>query len=235
MVDVIVQGSGQTVTIPPGGFETAELIDTYRFAPGSLTVTKTIAGPAAGQQGDITITATCDGVVLTPAFTIDAGSPADDYSYTWEDIPTTATCNIVEAPDGSTTTVAVEKARSGQEVTIDPGEDASAAITDTYTSVPGRLVVNKTITGPAAGQQGLVGITVVCNDGVSRPAFIIRAGTEAGTVSRDYPGIPAGTSCTVTETDDGGSAAVDVTVDGQPADRHHLGRRLLHGEHHRHL
>ena len=215
-VDVTVDGSGQQVTVPPGGATSAALTDTYDFAPGSLTVTKTITGPAAGDQGDITITVTCDGVELEPAFTIPAQAAADDYSFTYTDIPTPATCNIVEDPDGTTDTVTVLKGRSGQQVTIDPGEDVSAGITDTYRAVPGELVVNKTITGPAAGQQGEVTITVVCDDDVDRPPFVIAAGTSGSTESRTYTNIPAGTSCTVTETDDGGSDAVDVTIDGSP-------------------
>ena len=64
-------------------------------------------------------------------------------------------------------------------------------------------MVNKTITGPAAGSQGRVVIAVPCNDGVVRPAFVIPAGAPAGTTSRTYLNIPAGTMCTVNETSNG--------------------------------
>ncbi len=43
--------------------------------PGSLAVTKTIDGPAAGTQGDIVINVVCDGEVLQPPFVIPAGTP----------------------------------------------------------------------------------------------------------------------------------------------------------------
>ena len=59
MVTVTVIGSGQTVSVPPKGAATADLSDTYDFVPGSLTVTKTIAGAAAGKQGEVAILASC--------------------------------------------------------------------------------------------------------------------------------------------------------------------------------
>ena len=62
---------------------TANITDTYSYLPGSLTVNKVIAGPAAGSQGAVTIHAVCDGTALTPDFTIAAGRPAASYSYTW--------------------------------------------------------------------------------------------------------------------------------------------------------
>jgi hypothetical protein len=77
----------------------------------------------------------------------------------------------------------------------------------------GSLIVNKTITGPAAGQQGAVTIAVTCGATALAP-FVIPAGTAAGTVSQEYTGIPAGTTCTATETATGGSATVTVTTEG---------------------
>ena len=77
---------------------------------------------------------------------------------------------------------------------------------------PGSLVVKKTITGPAAGSQGHVVIHVACDDGVARLTFIIPAGTPAGTKSKTYEPIPAGTRCTVTETNNGSVVGTDVVV-----------------------
>ncbi len=71
-------GAGQQVTIPSGDSATAHITDTYDFVPGSLLVRKTIAGPGAGQQGEITIHTVCDGKALTPDFVIPAGTPAGD-------------------------------------------------------------------------------------------------------------------------------------------------------------
>ena len=80
-------GDGQQVTIPSGGSKTVDVTNTYDFAPGSLIVTKTIAGPAAGQQEEITIHTECDGKALTPDFVIDAGTPAGDQSQRYDRHP----------------------------------------------------------------------------------------------------------------------------------------------------
>ena len=50
------------------------MTDTYTFVPGSLTVTKTIAGPSAGEQGPVTIHVDCGADVLITDITIPAGS-----------------------------------------------------------------------------------------------------------------------------------------------------------------
>lgn len=117
-MSVAVAGSGQQVTIPAATVVTADITDTYDFVPGSLVVNKTIAGPAAGQQGPITITVTCDGTVLTPPFTIPAGTAAGTLSQTYTKIPANSVCTIIEDPDGSTSTLSVIKVGSGTEVTF---------------------------------------------------------------------------------------------------------------------
>ena len=64
-VSVVTVGSGQTVTVPAGGTATVELSNDYTFNPGSLTVTKTINGPARPPMVAITIEVTCDGTLLS--------------------------------------------------------------------------------------------------------------------------------------------------------------------------
>jgi LPXTG-motif cell wall-anchored protein len=120
---------------------------------------------------------------------------------------------VTERVDGHTADVTVTKPRSGQVVTIPPGGTATANLTDTYDT--GSLVVNKTITGLAAGQQGAVSISVVCNETTLAP-FEVPAGAAAGTLSQTYTDIPAGSVCTVTETAAGGSSTVLVTSEGSP-------------------
>jgi hypothetical protein len=94
---VVVVGDGQQATIESGKTETVEITDTYSFV-GSLLVRKTIAGPAAGQQGPITIHSECDGTALTPDFV------------------------ITEKADTHTSTVSVVVTGSGQTVTVSPGK-----------------------------------------------------------------------------------------------------------------
>ena len=66
-------------------------------------------------------------------------------------------------------------------MTVPPGGTTTATITDTFQS--GSLVVNKTITGRAAGAQGQIQIHVDCGVGFVYD-FNIPAGTVAGTHRR---------------------------------------------------
>ena len=160
--DVVVTGDGQEVTIPSGGSATVQITDTYHFV-GSLLVRKTIAGPGAGQQGEIRIHSVCNGTALTPDFVIPAGTPAGDQTQQYDRIPVPATCTVTETADGHTSTVSVVVEGSGQTVSVPAGHIVEADISDTYGLVPGQLEVTKTIAGPLAGQQGPVVIHTVCN------------------------------------------------------------------------
>src|SRR6185312_15552100 len=61
-VAVLKRGSGMRHFIPPGGTATADLSDTYQA--GSLVVSKTITGEAAGSQGEVTVHTECNGTAL---------------------------------------------------------------------------------------------------------------------------------------------------------------------------
>src|SRR6185437_60651 len=99
--------------------------------PGSLTVTKTIAGASAGSQGPVTIHVDCGASVATQDFIIAAGATGS-HSRTYTDIPAGTTCTVAETADGSTRTVAVTTTGSPQNVTIPAGGTATAEITDAY-------------------------------------------------------------------------------------------------------
>ncbi|MBV8954673.1 MAG: hypothetical protein JO179_11080, partial [Solirubrobacterales bacterium] len=213
-VSVVVEGSGQTVSVGPAEIATADISDTYGLVPGELEVTKTIAGEAAGLQGSITIHTVCNGTALTPDFVIPAGTGAGVQSHLYSGIATPATCTVTETVNGQTSTVSVVVSGSPHSVSIPPGGAGAATITDTYGAVPGSLLVTKTIAGPQAGHQGPVTIHVVCNGTALSPDFVIPAGSGAGTVSHSFDDIPAGAVCTVMETVDGGTATVIVTVSG---------------------
>jgi hypothetical protein len=213
---VVVTGNGQEPTISEGETQTVEIKDTYRFAPSLLVVRKTIAGPAAGKQGEVTIHTVCNGKALTPDFEIHAGTPASARTMKYRLIRTPARCRITETVDGHTSTVSVVVEGSGQTVRVPPGRRVTANISDTYGLRSGELEVNKTIDGPAAGKQGEVVIHTVCNGTALTPDFVIPAGTPAGVKSHIYSGLPAKASCTVTETVDGHTGAVSVVVAGSP-------------------
>ena len=216
-VTVTVTGSGQTVTVPGGGSADALLTDTYDLVPGSLTVTKTIAGPAAGQQGDVTISVTCNqnGVdTPLPDFTILAGAATGSTSRTYTGIAAGSVCTATETATGDTSTITTTvTGDSGTPTSIPAGGTGTAEITDTYALTPGALVVKKTITGPGAGLQGEITIQPVC-DGTALPALVIPAGTPAGFRSQLYPKLAAGTVCTITESGNGSNTAVSVVVTG---------------------
>ena len=105
-VNVAVTGGAEPATIPPGGTATVDLSDLYTDVPGSLVVTKTIAGAAAGKQGAITIVPTCDGKPLAP-FVIPAKTDAGSVSKEYPAIAAGADCTVTETVDGHTSTVAV--------------------------------------------------------------------------------------------------------------------------------
>ncbi len=215
VVSVVVQGSGQPVSVPTGDIAEADISDTYGLLPGQLEVTKTIAGSLAGQQGAVVIHTVCNGSPLTPDFVLPAGTPAGDHSYIYSGIPTPATCVVTETANGATSAVSAAVTGSPQTTaTIPPAGSGAAHITDTYGATPGSLLVTKTIAGPLAGHQGPVSIQVVCNGTALTPTFVIPARTRAGSVSRSFDGIPAGSVCTVTETADGASATITATVSG---------------------
>ena len=98
--------------------------------------------------------------------------------------------------------------------TIPGGGAGAATISDTYSFTSGSLLVRKTIVGPGAGQQGPITIHTHCNGTALSPNFVIPAGTPAGSFSKGYDGIPAGSVCTVTEIADGSTDTITATVSG---------------------
>ncbi len=213
-VSVVVEGSGQTASVPPGDVVEADISDTYGLLPGQLEVTKTIAGAAAGSQGQVVIHTVCDGTVLAPDFVIPAGTPAGDQSHIYSGISTPANCVITENADGHTTAASVAVIGSPHNVTIPAGGAGAAHITDTYGATPGSLLITKIIAGTLAGHQGPVTVHVTCNGTALSPDFVIAARTPAGSVSRSFDGIAAGSVCTVAETATGATRTVTATVSG---------------------
>ena len=205
-VSVTITGSGQEVTVPAGGTATANLTDTYQSVPGTLVVNKTITGPAAGLQGQVTISVSCVGVTTPLAnFVIPAGVSAGTRNETYTNIPAGSACTVTETANGASSTVSVVTVGSPQTVTVPANGGATANLTDTYSQIPsalGSLTVTKNIVGPAAGSQGPVTVTASCNGQALAPTLQVAAG-PTGVQSHTYEGIPAGSTCTATEAPDG--------------------------------
>ena len=216
IVEVKVSGDGQGVTVPAGGSATAALTDTYSRLQGSLTVSKTIAGPAAGQQGSVSIQVVCDGTTLTPGLTLPAGAAAGTTSRTYDDLPAGSRCTVSELTNGATSALSVTTVGGMQHVTVPAGKTVGAVVVNTYDHAPGTLTVTKTVAGPAAGQQAAISILADCG---ANNVFGLRIpeGAPAGPVPETFYGIPAGSTCKVVEIEDGHSETIDVVRvgDGQ--------------------
>lgn len=89
-----------TVEVLPAGTVDAEFVNTATFAPGALRVVKTVAGVAAGQQGEIVLDIDC-GDALSTTFTIAAGSAAGDYEQTFTELPADTECTVTETQTGA--------------------------------------------------------------------------------------------------------------------------------------
>jgi uncharacterized protein DUF5979/fibronectin-binding protein len=211
-VNVVTVGSPQNVTVPAGGTVTATITDTYTPADGSLLLSKTISGPSAGKQGAVTIDVTC-GATTFPTFVISAGTKAGTFIRPIDGIAAGSTCTVTETNDGSTSTVVVTVTGANQSVAVPAGTVVPVEIDDIYSDGPGSLIVTKTLTGPAAGQQGAVSILADCG-GPETFALDIPAGTAAGSFPQRFDTIPAGSTCTVQETVNGGTDAIIVDAVG---------------------
>ena len=136
--------------------------------------------------------------------------------------------NNVYLYDGTNGVPDAQRLILAQDATLTTTVNAKALFTQT-----GSLIVQKTITGPAAGKQGAVTINVRCGGVLVGDPFDIPAGST-GTMSKTYDNIPVGTSCTVTEIHDGQTSTVTVEVDGSGQTGHR--RRRDHDRHdHRHV
>jgi hypothetical protein len=91
--------------------------DNVTYCPplGDFPFTKSISGPGAGSQGDITITITCvpsppNGSI--PPFVIPGGAPAGDYSTIVTDVTLPAVCQAIETAKGDNRKVVIPAGRA---------------------------------------------------------------------------------------------------------------------------
>ena len=149
-------------------------------------------------------------------------------SHSFDGIPAGSVCTVTETADGATATVTATVSGNGQNVTVPAGKVVPVNVMDVYQRRLGRagrgrrlLRVTKTIAGPAARQHGRIAILVACGGPLHTYAFRIPAHAGAGSVSRLFPGLPAGSRCTVTETADGHTSTVAVVSDQQAQEGDH--------------
>jgi hypothetical protein len=130
-VRVQVIGNRRTVTVAGGSVVPVNLINVYRATPGSLKVTKTIAGPAARRHGRIAILVACGGPLRTFAFQIGGHTLAGSLSRYFPDLRSPSRCNVTETVDGGTPEVAVA-AQSHRTVTIRANGTVTAHLVDRF-------------------------------------------------------------------------------------------------------
>ncbi|WP_205657224.1 thioester domain-containing protein [Aeromicrobium chenweiae] len=217
----------ETVTVVDDTLAPVAVTNEYELAVGGLEVTKTISGEGAGLQGDIEINVVCtppEGVDVDPVertITIPAGTGAgaqDPVQVTG--VPAGSTCTITEPEDGDNDQVNLTASSIDPEtVTVVDNTLAPVAVTNEYELAVGGLEVTKTISGEGAGLQGDIEINVVCTppegvdvDPVER-TITIPAGTGAGAQDPvQVTGVPAGSTCTITEPEDGDNGQVNLTA-----------------------
>ncbi|WP_074712814.1 DUF5979 domain-containing protein [Arthrobacter alpinus] len=146
--------------------------------------------------------------------------PANDNRYVTA-VPPGSRCHVVETDNGGATEVTYLPAKAGSttesgSVTTASGNPVNVQVTNDFRA--GSLSVNKETTGAGAPElaQGPFTFNVLCSfngvDGVVDKTITILQGKVGQTTftSEELTGLPAGASCVVTETDNGGA---DYTPD----------------------
>ncbi len=211
---------------------------TNTIAVGSLSVTKAITGAGATEYGDgvftIRVSCTRTGASATPAtvgaptnsvwwgtFTLDNSNPPSSLTRTIDNIPAGSVCAITEPANAGATAVTLPS-----NATIVGGSTVARTVTNRFDLAS--LTVGKTVQTDAVDAEGspvypaepfvyevtcsFQSQTVLASGFTGSPmTFTLRHGE-----TRTLTGLPAGGSCTVTETDtqNADSTSVLRTVNG---------------------
>ena len=184
----------QSFTIPIGttGAVLINFIDP--LAPGSITIQKT--APAGAQSTVFHFTITCTNP--TNVYHVQVTGTG---SVTQNNVPAGSSCTVSEDDPGSTFNPPVISPSGA--FTVTSNETVTVTVTNSF--APGRITINKT--APASQQSTVFHFTITCTN----PANVYHV-QVTGTGSVTQSGIPAGSSCTVTE-DDPGSAFNPPIID----------------------
>ena len=217
-----------TFTVAPntgGPTPTNTVVFTNTYTTGTLNITKAIAGTGAAAWGtprtfSMSVSCTSGNTVaatpyLLPLFTLSSPS---DLTKTIDNIPSGAVCTVAETDAAGATTAVV----SGT-ATIVAGTPKTVTVTNTYTDAT--LTVTKVINSSAvdsAGNPALATyafpVSVDCTfqsvpvwgtgySSLNPMTFSLTQGT-----SKVLPGLPAGATCVVTETDANGADSSSVAI-----------------------
>ncbi|GAA5025285.1 hypothetical protein GCM10025738_00040 [Microbacterium fluvii] len=206
---VVVDASGtQKVTIKKGDVNTASLTNDYTHV-GSLVIDKVIAGDGGYQDAiQLKVEIDVDGEVSTQTIDIAAGKTGTVQTVI-DDVPVGAIVTVTEPVTGQSTWVEVSST-APQTIEIEDGVN-TVTVTNTY-SAYGSLTLDKTITGPGAGDQGEIVIDALVDSEVVG-SMTIPANAAAGDYSKlVIERLPIGTVVTITETQNGSTETVAVAT-----------------------
>lgn len=215
-----------------GGAPTNQVDYTNTIAVGSLSVTKAITGAGAAEYGDGTFTVrvscTRTGASATPTtvgapansvwwgtFTLDNSNPPSSLTRTIDNIPAGSVCVITEPNNAGATAVTLPS-----NATITANSTVARTITNRFDLAS--LTVGKTVQTAAVDAEGnpvypadpfayevactFQSQTVLASGFSSSPmTFTLRHGE-----TRTLTGLPAGGSCTVTETNTQGADSTSI-------------------------
>lgn len=221
-----------------GGAPTNQVDYTNTIAVGSLSVTKAITGAGATEYGDgvftVRVSCTRAGASATPTtvgapsnsvwwgtFTLDNGNPPSSLTRTIDNIPAGSVCAITEPSNAGATAVTLPS-----NATITANSTVARTLTNRFDLAS--LTVGKTVQTAAVDAEGNpvypadpFAYSVACT---FQSGTVLATGFAASPMtftlrhdeSRTLTGLPAGASCTVTETDDRNADSTSVlrTVNG---------------------
>ncbi|MGA9583142.1 MAG: DUF5979 domain-containing protein, partial [Allosphingosinicella sp.] len=213
------------VTVGDGDQPVAVTVDNT-FAIGEIVVDKTLSGDAAdwAVTGSFDISLSCTwngGSIEIPGGAGRTLSVANSFATEYEDLPDGAECVVVETDDQGAADVMITPAAGA--VVVEPGASVDVTVDNRFDD--GAIALTKTVESDAvdaAGEPILYGpfeLTVECaflgapvwGAGYSASPMIVSI--AAGEIEIDE--LPAGSECTVAETDSDGAA--DVSISGTTA------------------
>jgi LPXTG-motif cell wall-anchored protein len=186
---------------------------TNRMPVGSLQLQKIVTGPGAALWGvgPFTMHVVCvlpganPNVVYNGDVVLGGENPL---TATIPNLPTGAACHVKE------TDVAGAQASDVSPGTVRIGDGTTVDVTATNTFTVGQITVSKKLAGAGAAdhKNDTFHVSLMCvyqSQQIEIPGGDERALTVASPVT--YKGLPVGSDCTVTETDNGGAAGVSMT------------------------
>ena len=216
-VDAAVSGIPAGPVVVAAGTTTVPIETVLTTAPGRFVVVTRITGPEADRRGTVEVDALClgpDGVTTAAA----VYDPGDELvPLVVGPLASGTVCVAFERRTGANADASVSVAiRPGPLASISPGADSEVVIVNDYRQPTGRVFVDKSVVGSAAGARGGIELRVECDDGTEVSAVFAPGQPVAPFL---VSGIAGGASCTISEPSTGQVPGVAVATEFVPGDR----------------